>query len=94
MKDLYHNPAWFCSSVLNRWNAAKKSLRSQGRKYAGLRVITSEGEHFIFPKGDKNTQIALKNMSRLATKDFRVFLNMNDEVAVQETRRLPFYHLV
>lgn len=89
--DLCHLPV---QPVSVRWQAAKLKLRREGRPYQGLRVIDLDGERHVFKKGDKFVPTVLGNLDKQPADAFDVFTNPNDEVAVRETRRLPFYHLV
>jgi hypothetical protein len=81
-------------AVSLRWEQAKGVLRRCGRHYRGLRVIDLKGAAEVFPKGHKHVRTVLANIDRQPASAFRVFVNLNDEVAVQEIRPLSFYHLV
>lgn len=82
------------STIATQFEACKKAIRAKGRAYSGMRFIGSDGSHEVFPKGDRHTKLVLENLAKQPADAFRVFANMNDEVAIQELRRLPFYHLV
>lgn len=80
--------------VSKRFRSVQRELRAIGHHYEGLRFIDFSGEQTAFPRGHRQITTALDNLDRQPPEAFRVFRNMNDEVAVKELRKLPFYYLV
>lgn len=83
-------------SLKTQIETARKSLRKQGKKYEGLRFIDrgSNPEHFVFGRGDRNTKTAVENLDKQDAGNFKVFVNWNGEIVVQQTAWNPHFYLV
>lgn len=89
------NPnVWYVGKLSCRINAAKKRLRSERRKYSGLRVIDLDGEADVFKKGNRFVSIVIASLDKQPPGAFEVFINLNNEVVVKQIRPLPFFYLV
>lgn len=70
----------------------KSKLKTQGRKFAGLRFIEGyEVEVFTSPSQIK---IVLENLDRQDETAFSVFTNPNDEIVIRQDKKLPHFYLI
>ncbi len=85
------NPNFMIST---QYTTLRKKLKAFNLSYQGLRFISFDGSHEHFPAKSKRVKEVLANLDKQPVDAFKTFINLNDEIAIQELRRLPQYHLI
>ena len=75
-------------------DVVRRHFRNQGTPYKGTRVVFKDGETEVFEPRDPHMGEALANLDKLPTEAFKVFVNMNGEIAIQQLTKLPHFVLV
>lgn len=77
-----------------RYWAERAKLRPLGKPYRGMLFLDAYGYSTPFPPRDRWLKEALGNLDKLPSDAFRVFRNMNGEIAIQQLRHLGMIYLV
>lgn len=81
MNDTETHPIYGCASVKDRYNAARRKLQRQGRKFAGIRIITSNtvSSDETLPARHRGIKDVIAELEA-RFNHYHVFTNYNDEV--------------